>query len=665
MNEGIFTATVMNRAESVKSQQIDRQEPRDYRPDIDGLRAVSVLAVVAFHAFPRLVPGGFVGVDVFFVISGFLISGIIFDEMHCDAFNLRNFYARRIRRIFPALVLVLAVTAFSGWWVLLPSDFLRLGKQLLSSAAFASNFYFWLQSGYFSPDAHTFPLLHLWSLGVEEQFYIVWPLVIMSLRNGPSWLFRAILTFAICSFLLNVLLVDRHELDFYSPLTRAWELMLGAAVAWSIRHHSAALSVSRIELARVTGLAAVLAAMFFLDGEFGYPGWLALLPTLGTTALLWGAPRGPTTRLLSTKPMVYVGRVSYPFYLWHWPILVLAEAFKFGPLTELERFLVIVASFVLASLTYEFVEKPVRFRPSGRSIRALCGGMVAIAFAGITIIHAGGFETRFPPEIRAVAEPHDAPREWRVHECLLELAKETSFAESCIESERPLLLVWGDSTATALMPGLRKRQQELHFGLAQLTSSGCPPRLRVDVPGNPNCKSVNDTVLNMIARAKPDIVLLQSRGDLSTDQEMPGLKETIVALRELSVPRIVLLGPTPVWKRTLPGEVVNYFVKHHSSIPQRYSNGVYQKWDDRRMRSFANQLGADYISIWEALCNDEGCLTRLSDAPNDLVISDQHHLTSRGSIFLVDKIWDGIWPASLQHSTSPVSEPPHPSDVSR
>src|SRR5713226_6030340 len=171
-----------------------------YRPDIDGLRALAVLAVIAFHGFPEYVAGGFVGVDVFFVISGFLISGIILDETRVDIFSLRRFYGRRVRRIFPALLLVLVASLLAGWWLLLPADMERFGKQLTASAAFVSNFYFWFQSGYFSPDARTFPLLHLWSLGVEEQFYIVWPLIIIGLRRKPNWTIFAIVLIGVSSF---------------------------------------------------------------------------------------------------------------------------------------------------------------------------------------------------------------------------------------------------------------------------------------------------------------------------------------------------------------------------------------------------------------------------------------------------------------------------------
>jgi peptidoglycan/LPS O-acetylase OafA/YrhL len=624
-----------------------------YRADIDGLRGISVLAVVAFHAFPDLAPGGFVGVDVFFVISGFLISGIIFDETRSGAFSLRSFYARRIRRIFPALVLVLTATAIAGWWILLPQDMLRLGKQLLASAAFVANFYFWFQSGYFSPDAHSFPLLHLWSLGVEEQFYIVWPLVLLLLRRRPDRIFAAILVIAALSFLLNILSIDRHEANFYSPLTRAWELMLGAGVAWLVRRYPSLVVMRQTEALRMLGLGLILLAAFMFDSQMRYPGWLALVPTIGSALLVASPGTGGVTSYVTAKgPIVAIGRISYPLYLWHWPLLVLAEAFKFNPLTDLERSLVVALSFILAALTYQW-EKPIRFGASGRAkIASLAAGMVAVAVAGVAIINARGFETRFPSEIRALADVPVISREQRQHECFLDLKRETTFADSCVEAKRPLVLTWGDSTIAALMPGLRKRQQELHFGLAQFNASSCPPQLAVDIPNYPACRAVNEVVLQKIALARPDVVLMQSRGTIHPDAEMPALKRTFQALHELGVPRIVLLGPAPVWKRTLASEALSYFVKYHAVLPQRYAKGVTHFWDDAKMQAFANGLGVEYISTWDAICNAEGCLTRLSDAPDDLVIYDAHHFTEAGAIYFIDKVWDRILPPDMQRGAA-------------
>src|SRR5258708_15694689 len=477
-----------------------------YRPDIDGLRALAVLAVVAFHGFPEYIPGGFVGVDVFFVISGFLISGIIFDESRAGLFSLQRFYSRRIRRIFPALLLVLVVSLLAGWWLLLPDQLVHLGKQLGASTVFVSNFYLWFQSGYFSPDARTFPLLHLWSLGVEEQFYIVWPLIIIGLQRRPSWTILAIVLIGVSSFCLNVALIEDHEADFYSPLTRAWELMLGASLAWLKRRDDMAAPSGRsADIATISGLILIVGSAVVFDPQSSYPGWLALVQTIGTTLIVWsGASSGFASSVLSARAPVFVGLISYPLYLWHWPLLVFAEAFKFAQLTPLERGLVIAMSFVLAWLTYRFVES--RFRTGGANrakIATLSAGMIFVALAGFAIVEAQGFEARFPKEIREIAEVRDYPASWRVHECLIDLKRETTFGKSCMEEARPLILVWGDSTATALMPGLRQLQQERNFGLAQFTSNSCGPWLSVAVPGYPTCRRPTDEILRIVSRPRP------------------------------------------------------------------------------------------------------------------------------------------------------------------
>jgi peptidoglycan/LPS O-acetylase OafA/YrhL len=617
-----------------------------YRPDIDGLRALAVLAVIAFHGFPEYVAGGFVGVDVFFVISGFLISGIILDETRLGVFSLHSFYARRIRRIFPALLLVLVVSLLAGWWLLLPADMVRLGKQLAASAAFISNFYLWFQSGYFSPDARTFPLLHLWSLGVEEQFYIVWPLIIIGLRRKPDWIIFAIVLIGVLSLGLNVALVNNHEADFYSPFTRAWELMLGASLAWLARRDDMAQPSSRsADIATIAGLIMIVGSALLLDQQLSYPGWFALIPTIGASLILWSGANSPVAAsILSARALVFVGLISYPLYLWHWPLLVFSAAFKFAPLTPLEVGLVATVSFILAWLTYELVES--RFR-AGRTSRAkiatLGAGMISVAVAGFVMIEWQGFATRFPKELLAIAEVKGYPTSWRVDECLIDLKKETRFGTSCMEEARPLLLVWGDSTATALMPGLRQLQNERAFGLAQFTANSCGPWLSVDAPGNPNCRSINDEVLRIVGRARPDVVVLHARGS-TRPEDIKGLKKTILALRALSIPHIIVLGPVPVWKRGLPNEVLRYFVMHHALIPERFSQRVYRSWDDAQMRSELMEAGAEYISAWDAMCDKDGCLTRLGEQPEDVVASDQHHLTEAGSKFLIETIKAEIAP---------------------
>jgi peptidoglycan/LPS O-acetylase OafA/YrhL len=619
--------------------------PKAYRPDIDGLRALAVLAVVAFHGFPTYVTGGFVGVDVFFVISGFLISGIILSETDDGSFSLKRFYGRRCRRIFPALLLVLFVSLFLGWRLLLPDDFARLGKQLAASAAFVSNFYFWFQSGYFSPDAQTFPLLHLWSLGVEEQFYIAWPLIIIFLRRRPSWIILAIVVVGFSSFFLNVALANNHEADFYSPLTRAWELMLGAALAWLRRRNDTALSTQSADIAASSGLLMIWCSALLFDQQSPYPGWLALVPTIGSSLILWSGERSRIgSYVLSNRYMVFVGLISYPLYLWHWPLLVFSAAYKFAPLTTLEIVLVIVASFFLAWFTYGFVESNFRTgRASRLKIATLGAGMISIAVAGVAIVNAQGFENRFPSEIREFAKERGYPASWRVQECLIDLKTIMTFGASCMEDARPLVFVWGDSTATALMPGLRHLQRERGFGLAQYNANSCSPWLSVDAPLSPNCRANNDKVLSLIDQTRPDVVILHSRGS-TRPEDVAALRRTILALRTLSIPRIIVLGPVPVWKRGLNNEVLSYFVFHHTLIPERTPLRVFQSWNEGQMRSEVTNMGAEYISAWDVMCNTAGCLTRVGDKPDDIVVSDQHHLTESGSDYLIQSIADKIAP---------------------
>jgi peptidoglycan/LPS O-acetylase OafA/YrhL len=551
-----------------------------------------------------------------------------------------------VRRIFPALLLVLAFSLVAGCWLLLPAELVRLGKQVAASAAFVSNFYLWFQSGYFSPDARTFPLLHLWSLGVEEQFYIVWPLVIVGLRNRPNWIIAAIILLGVSSFCFNVALIDNHEADFYSPVTRAWELMLGASIAWLRRRDDMVVPSKRsADIVAIAGLILILGSALLFDQQSPYPGWLALVPTIGASLALWGgASGGVASSILSVRALVFIGLISYPLYLWHWPLLVFSEAFKFAPLTPLERGLVIATSFLLAWLTYELVERRVRAGALNKTkIATLAGGMMFAAVAGLALVEGQGFEARFPREIRELAEVRGYPPSWRVHECLIDPKKEATFGKSCMEDARPLLFVWGDSTATALMPGLRQLQRERNFGLAQFNANSCGPWLAVDVPGNPNCRGINNEVLGIVGRARPDVVVLHARGS-TRPEDIAGLMKTISTLHALSIPHIIVLGPVPVWKRGLPNEALMYFVMHRAHIPVRSSQRVYRSWNEAEMRSMVTKAGAEYISAWDVMCNADGCLTRLGDKPEDIVASDQHHLTESGSVFLIQAIKDKIVP---------------------
>jgi peptidoglycan/LPS O-acetylase OafA/YrhL len=605
-----------------------------YRPDIDGLRAIAVLLVVHFHAFPEAMPGGFIGVDIFFVISGFLITGIIMRELDQRRFNLVAFYNRRIRRIFPALIVVLLATLVLGWLWMLPAAYAQLSADVFASSAFFANIALLLQSGYFDVESSKKPLLHLWSLGIEEQFYLFWPLLLLLVARLRFGLLVASSVIGLASFVLNVALIDSNPVStFYLPFTRAWELLAGAALAcgWSKVSQTSAAS----DLRASVGLVLITIAAGALDTHRAFPGWWAALPVAGA-ALLLSAPAAWVCRaVLTSRLLVWIGLVSYPLYLWHWPLLVFFGIIKFAPLTLLERELIVMASVLLAWLTYRFVEIPLRFGPpTPRKIISLGGGMALIALAGGIVVAGRGYDFRLPPEIRDMADVPVQASQWRVHECLLDTSREMSFADSCVDrGRRPLILVWGDSTAGALLPGLRKAQQTHDFGIAQFTSSSCTPVLNVDVAGVPNCRAIHDKVLSIARELRPDVVLLHGTWEKHFDD----VAETVAVLKAQTGARVVVLGPVPVWKRGLPNEVMRYFMLHHRLIPER-SNRAEPDWAGAILRAKLAPIGTQFISAWNAMCDASGCLARIGDAAKDISASDQVHLTEKGSEFLINAI---------------------------
>jgi peptidoglycan/LPS O-acetylase OafA/YrhL len=619
-----------------------------YRPDIDGLRAIAVILVANFHAFPEALPGGFIGVDIFFVISGFLITGIIARELEQKRFSLLAFYQRRIRRIFPALIVVLCTTLVLGWLWMLPAAYAQLSADVFASAAFFANIALLLKSGYFDIESARKPLLHLWSLGIEEQFYLFWPLILMLAARLRLSILATACVIGLASFVLNVAMIGSDPVaTFYLPFTRAWELLAGAALAcsWSRLSQTGAANNWRAGI----GLLLVALAAAMLDTKSAFPGWWAILPVAGA-ALLLSAPAAWWCRIvLASRPLVWIGLISYPLYLWHWPLLVFFAMIKFAPLTLLERELIVLLSIVLAWLTYWLVESPFRFgRPSPLKIAGLCAGMVLIALAGGIVIQGRGFDFRLPPEIRAMADVLTQSSQWRIHQCLLDLSHEMSFAETCVDRDRrPLVLVWGDSTAGALIPGLRRAQQTRDFGIAQFTSSSCPPALNADIAGTPNCRAINDRILAIAQKIDPDIVLLHG----VTDSHLDNVAETVAALKKLTKARVVVLGPVPTWRRGLPNEVLRYFMLHHRLIPARSDGAVSSNWPDRLLRAKVAPLGAEFISVWDALCNADGCLTRIGDSAGDISASDQVHLTEKGSVFLVQAIIDEVLGGRIPRSS--------------
>jgi peptidoglycan/LPS O-acetylase OafA/YrhL len=639
----------------------------DYRPDIDGLRAIAVVAVVLHHAFPDWLPGGFAGVDIFFVISGYLINSIILRDLQGGCFSFATFYARRVKRIFPALLLVLATAMVMGWFRLIPVDYQALGKHLLGGAGFVSNFVLWQEAGYFDVESHSKPLLHLWSLAIEEQFYLLWPLALFMLHRWRLSALRSIVVILTLSFALNMALVwDHPTAAFFNPAARVWELMLGALLA-AVHLHPAGWQalLGRAAPSRTSppagaawmtwgGALLLVLAFALLHPQRAFPGAWALLPTLGTVLLIAAGPHSLINRrILSSKPMVWIGLISYPLYLWHWPLLTFAYLREGEAPTWTTQLAWVAVSVLLAWLTYRLVEKPLRFgRLNRRAVTAaLCTAMVGVAAAGTTIQHQKGFDERFPPAVRELMNKGGRQaviQGWRQNDCMLDFrVPVTEYKDFCIEQKRPLIFLWGDSHAGSLYPGFKALQESgrYDFGIGERSGAICPPVLGIEP--RPLCKSLNDNAIEAIRQAKPDVVVLYAWWH-HPRYDLKNLEATVAELKRAGVPRIIMLGAVPYWQGPLPRILLDAWKKGPVTQPPplRLKTGLDPKLEaiTNQMRARADAMGIEFISGMSYFCNSEGCLTRLSQNATEPLTYDYGHLAPDAVRYYVEQLAPLIFP---------------------
>jgi peptidoglycan/LPS O-acetylase OafA/YrhL len=485
--------------------QVNREASSEYRSDIDGLRAIAVLSVVGFHAFPLWARGGFIGVDIFFVISGFLISRIIFNCLQAGRFSFSEFYARRIKRIFPALALILLASYAFGWFALFPYEYAQLGKYIAAGAGFVSNIVLWNESGYFDNFAETKPLLHLWSLGIEEQFYIVWPPL-----SWLAWRLRIrILSFTIAvaaaSFVLNVfgIFIDDNS-TFYSPQTRFWELLTGSLLAShrvqardeiSLLQRKVAgclaklsnafagedLSASVREVQSWLGAFLIAFALFFLTKARPFPGWWALLPTIGAALIIVGGPRSTFNRKVLSHPiMVWMGLISYPLYLWHWPLLSFARIITGEVPTAGIRFAAVALSVPLAWLTYLFLERPIRRGGHvGLKITVLLLVMGAAGGIGYACYRFHGLPDRASIKNAETALDYLSwgPEEYSDPTCKKYFPK-FQYCRLAVDAQPTVALI-GDSHANHFFLGLAEQYKKKNENLVMLGRAACPPLIDI------------------------------------------------------------------------------------------------------------------------------------------------------------------------------------------
>ncbi len=454
-----------------------------YRPDIDGLRAVAVLGVVFFHAGLG-VSGGFAGVDVFFVISGYLITGIIMRELGAGTFRFSNFWERRVRRILPALVATQVVTVIVGYFLLFPEQFTDLAKSVLSLAVFSSNIFFWLGDSYFAAESESKPLLHTWSLSVEEQFYLFMPLTLWLLyKLWRGWLIPLMMA---AGFLVSLGLsiwalnqIQYVSATFFLLPTRAWELLAGALLAVAPAPCNERLRVSMAS----SGLVMILLTFFVYSPKTPFPGAAALLPVAGTVLVIWGgagAERADTLvqRLLSWRPLVFIGLISYSLYLVHWPLFAFYFAL-FGKVPPLPLAVVFIAlSIALAVLSWRYIETPFRRRtPASSQRKVFLGGAMTtllLCSGAWFVVRAGGIESRFGPEVLRILEANAARRELPQRSMAAADVPE-GLARIGAEGGAAGVFLWGDSHADAVMPGVDLACRTLGLAGQAATAWVTPP----------------------------------------------------------------------------------------------------------------------------------------------------------------------------------------------
>lgn len=616
-----------------------------YRADLDGMRAVAVVAVVLYHLEPRLVPGGFVGVDIFFVLSGFFISRQILEQIRERRFTFLGFYDRRIRRLLPALFLVLFVANIAAFFLYLPSELRRFGESQIAATFSVSNFYFWTQTSYFNPNVELQPLLHTWSLAVEEQFYLLFPPLMVALWRFLKPITVSIVVSVLCagSFAISVWGASTHsEATFYLLPTRAWELGIGVLLALGVfgtpQHRF------QRTLAAVFGLALVGFSIFFLNSSFVFPGLWAAPPCIGTALLVWAGLGGNEKdasiayRFLSMPPLVFIGLISYSLYLWHWPIFSFTAYYTAGAIGPITKISMLTASIAVACVSWYYVENPIRRRPlllslTRRRIGYMSAAIVAVLTPGVVFVTLNGIDSRFDNTTLALL---DAAQDYSPYReaCHASGDGTQSFEETCVFGENvdTQVTVFGDSHGVEIAYALSEVAEQGAFQLRHITASGCPAALGFAASYRPNCPLHVEKMVSGLERRPPHIVVLS--GFYEQWSENPHYKALFWPGYERTVARLRSAGHTVIILGDVPGHFERPLAQTLASKRYRGENVAEYSFPintelfeqiDQRLNKIADQFGAVYIPVLSYVCQStENCMAMRDDAS---IYFDSDHIT--------------------------------------
>ncbi len=642
-----------------------KHNPYFYRADIDGLRALAVLSVVLYHAFPNRFHGGFIGVDVFFVISGFLITSIILNGVTNDAFSFLTFYSRRIKRIFPALIVVIIFSLMMGWFILLPGEYKQLGKHVAGGAGFISNFVLWHESGYFDAAAGTKILLHLWSLAIEEQYYLIWPALIFFAYKRKYNLAFIFIFLMLLSFWHNVHLVKTHEIAaFYSPLSRCWELLAGSLIAYFTLNYKPSQSflifkqsIFLQNMLPLMGLFLILLGEKLITKALLFPGWWALLPIIGTSFILLSYPNSWVNQyILSHRILVSIGLISYPLYLWHWPLLALARNQTDQLLTIEARLIIVVASLVFACLTYHIIEKPIRF---GNRLRfqapILCLLMLLIGCFGFYDYKQNGLvgyrmqdkfdydayfdgyfhdQTKFVVEREQIGQDQCNRFDYLSH--WGNKAPRPNISPECYTKHtKKSILLWGDSHAAHLYYGLTQILPKDISVLLVFSSSCTPHPVNLKRIHDDYCEMSNYSALNVAKKEVPEVVILAASGSFDINY----IRQLSHQLKQFGVKKIFVMGEVPHWKPFLYKLILKDYWYHTPHRILGHQNQDMLSLDQAFRAQLKPNEEFEYVNLFHFFCNQRGCMTYFGNNKRDnLITLDDAHLRPFASVYLAKNL---------------------------
>lgn len=627
-----------------------------YRSDIDGLRAVAVLSVIGCHLEIQQLTGGFVGVDVFFVISGYLISSIILKDIDNSCFSIRSFYARRIRRIFPALFFMLLVLTIFSLVYFMPLELVKYSDSLLATTIWSSNVYFWRHTGYFDSPT-SYPLLHTWSLAVEEQFYVVIPIVLLMIhRYLRRWMWVSVVAMCIASFLLSVAIVsvDKNT-AFYMPFTRAWELLMGTTLSLGMFPRIS--SVYLRNLLTAAGLAMIAIPTHLYDSNTAFPGLAALWPCLGTALIIGAGESGPSlvSALLSWRPIAFIGLISYSLYLWHWPMIVLNQMGALVDLTprmpngvyrllgwhHLGLAVKVLEMVIVSAFSWRFVERPFRFgrmRLTGKPLFVLAGVSMAIFVAfSASVRQAGGLPGRFSDEsvrMASYGDDKEFRKAAREGTCFLNPPGAVTYDPGlCLHEEagkRNYLLI-GDSHAAMLYPGFASAFPEVN--IMEASEVGCGAFIHPH--GLPSCAEMTNFVYRNYLPTHPIQGLLLSRNWHKDD--LGRLSDTIAWAKEHKVP-VVIIGPLPAYDAPLPRLEAYSLAWRRPGLARRHMTQGTEELDSLLESMAKNTWHVPYVSLYRAICNGSGCAEFADEGNRIPLMFDTNHLSPSGSLMVVGRL---------------------------